>query len=464
MRKQTAKAKAKKTREPPPDEIDPDGHRLWALSYFEFYRRGAIDEPGLFIQKYGVSLAKDKCPFIPTNAARPPLKHGATLFTDITELDVQNLLRSLNENEPHFFGYLPLYRRGEFVFGLEDVLWMLKVGPQIPEELRSAAAIAAYLNALRVGRCELIQGATKVREWHVYIDLPRTITVRGAEISVNYGTEDHLHALCRRSSLPQRTIDVIPILLMTDPRDEKHVTEMNTTLSTRRGTQTIIDGVAYENLGCAHQGRNLIVGAGEHLEPSDAFVDMAESMPLEAGFEENGRPIRVEKRLHNQGAVMRALTEEVGLTAKVIARSQLWLLGRHQTTESDDVSRDLRYWPRRAFDADGNHAPVLYGYKRNTATVLFGAVMHVGPGADERTVQPSDTGEISSVQLRAWGDVVHQFCDGGELKPAFGWAHQQMVYLFHRRILIMVCKYTTDHGLLPVSSLIIDPDDATVAS
>jgi 8-oxo-dGTP pyrophosphatase MutT (NUDIX family) len=428
---------------PLPTEFPVPGHRLRSLSYYEFRTTR-----GVYVQKYGIAMAADQCAAIETD---PPLERGEALFDGITELDVRNLLHSLHENVPLFDGVPPLYPRGEFVFGVDDVLWMLKVGVKeertdgnvtraelIPEALKSASAIAAYLNALRVETCELVQSKLHgASEWHVRVALP---ALDG--IPVEYGSGTALLARCRTTSLPQRTLDVVPLLLMTDER--KTCVALNTTVSTRRCTRTVIDDAAYENVGCARPGRNMIVGAGEHLEPSDAFVQMADSMPLEGAFGATGTPIRIDKLLNEKGAIVRALREEVGLTRQVLERAQMWLVGRHQTLPTDSVSRDLRYWPREVH-IDGER--VLYGYRRSTTTVVFVAVMHVGPGTDERTMSPDDQTEIASVQLRPWDEVVRAFRDAAEMKPAFGWAHELMVKITNRSVPMMVHRYAEEHGI-----------------
>lgn len=430
-------------------------HRLRGLSYYEFRTTR-----GSYVQKYGVAMAADQCAAIATD---PPLEPGEALFDGITELDVRNLLHSLHESVPLFDGVPPLYPRGDFVFGVDDVLWMLKVGVKeevrdgkvtrtefVPEALKSASAIAAYLNALRVATCELVHGAS---EWHVRVALPATLDTLDTldivdtstsldGIRVDYGAGTALLARCRTTSLPQRTLDVVPLLLMTD--ESKRCVALNTTVSTRRSTRTVIDDAAYESVGCARPGRNMIVGAGEHLEPSDAFVHMADSMPLEGAFGATGTPIRVDRLLNEKGAIVRALREEVGLTRQVLERAQMWLVGRHQTLPTDPVSRDLRYWPREVhFDGER----VLYGYRRTTATVVFAAVMHVGPGTDERTMRPDDESEIAGVQLRAWDEIVHEFRDAANMKPAFGWAHELMVNITNRNVQMMVRRYAEEHSI-----------------
>jgi hypothetical protein len=165
-----------------------------------------------------------------------------------------------------------------------------------------------------------------------------------------------------------------------------------------------------------------------------------------------------------KAAMCRAIQEEVGLDRTLLKRAQMWVVGVDATGTKDVVSRDLRYWPRRAFGADGAVAPVLYGYPRACATVVAVAIVHLDPDEsgrlDELRLQPTDTVEVSKVELRAWKEIVPTFCDEvdgrernaenfikAQLKPAFGWAHQRMVEIVNSNMTWIARKYAEASGL-----------------
>lgn len=481
------------------DGADDGGHALRFLSYYEFFAR----KHGLYVHQFPVAMAADVCEKTPKAVA--PLERGATLFDGITEIDVENLLRSLYDNEPHF--YEPEvdpkkdftlkepprgpYGRGEFVFGLTDVLWMVNVGrgekggPFIPAQLRTAEAIAAYLNALVVETCTLTENAKRGEsEWKVTVRMPESVKLRTGtgsdtrDVTVVYGAAKTFDAYCRKSSCPQRAIDVVPLVLCTD--GARNVDRMYTTVSTRSsGGTTTIDGRAYEHVGCAREGRNAIVGAGEHLEPTDEVRQMwegAANRQLIEPKQTNRRrfaelldpryqtPVAVNKETgaSTQNAIQRALREEVGLDVAVGGRARMWVVGMHETRAMDVVARDPRYWPRRVFDAEGNLAPVLYGYARNCATAVTVAIMHLD-AEDSKALRnvrldPADKGEIKDVELCEWKELVPSFRDEldprdpelkrrKQRKPAFGWAHQRMVEIVNESVQGIATEYATEQGL-----------------
>jgi hypothetical protein len=62
-------------------------------------------------------------------------------------------------------------------------------------------------------------------------------------------------------------------------------------------------------------------------------------------------------------------------------------------------------------------------------------------------MRPDDQSEIASVQLRAWDEVVREFRDAAEMKPAFGWAHELTVSITNRNVPMMVRRYAEEHGI-----------------
>ena len=401
----------------------PDGHRLCNLSYFEFYRPSVLG--GLYIHKYPAASAVDQCALTSTDTAPVDVDARPMLFRDITETDVRNLVASLQTNKPLVAGAAApdaraMYDVGDFVFGYEDVLgWLMRPGTDGPAGLTSCG-IAEYLNALEVVRCALVTGAeSRAQEW---------------QLTIESATRSRHVVYCRRTPAPQRTLDVVPLILRSDG-------SVWTTVSRRKRTTTMVDGVEIATVGCTSSGRDTIVGAGEHVETTDLVPELRD-MQL-AGHDQSSvagilraaepTPVLTRRALK---ASKRALSEEVGLAPALLERAQLWLLGQHRVSASAAIARDLRYWPRVALDS-----PVLYGYRRETSTIIYAAVLHID-ASDDVDLRPTDTGEICKATLLPWSDVVATFHDAGARRPAFGWAHTEMVRCVDRHVESMVAAYT----------------------
>ncbi len=440
----------------------PEGHRLCNLSYFEFYRPpcAAFAQRGVYIHKYPVASRLDECPL--TSLVVPPVEasRAARQFHGITAADVRSLIASLEHNTPLSEGEADgraSYAAGDFVFGLDDVLgWLLRVNKRavtkpdgteaaesfIPDELRTSVAIAAYINGLEVVGCTLVTGAASgAREWQLTVELPE---VAGGE-AITYTApraQMRQRVYCRHTSTPQRTLDVVPLILML-PEDT-----LWTTVSRRRSVVERIDSRDVAMVGCASSGRDLIVGAGEHVETTDMIPELLDMQLAGTDVGSVGGILRAQQHppVFKQGrelrASRRALREEVGLTSAAISRARLWLIGQHRLPASAAIARDLRYWPRAALDAAGEAAPVLYGYRRETSTIIYAAVLHLDEG-DDASLRPTDTGEIDKATLVPWHRVVESFREarGAGMCPAFGWAHQEMVRCVDAHAPQLVAEY-----------------------
>jgi hypothetical protein len=318
--------------------------------------------------------------------------------------------------------------------------------PFVPEELNTSERIAAYLNALKVKECVPLDvdcsESGAAREWKVVIQLPQSIWVDRELIWIKYGCAYTLEAYCRKTSAPQRTLDVVPLLLMTD--EEGTVMKTCTTVSARKGdSHTTIDLIKYANVGLAMPGkRDMIVGAGEHLEAgeSDRLYTVVSDMKLEGTSRRTMKGLMksrtdvdpkplvdqkgagANKGLGANGPVNRALAEETGL--KLGKHARTWVIGGHTTRDDDVCSRDLRYWPRRMVQSGQTYD---YGYRRNNSGIIAVAVLKVPSGMEKQTLAPEDTAEIGKVYVKDWDDVVRDFKDEGSMKPAFGWTHAEMV-------------------------------------
>jgi hypothetical protein len=81
---------------------------------------------------------------------------------------------------------------------------------------------------------------------------------------------------------------------------------------------------------------------------------------------------------------------------------------------------------------------VVYGYRRETSTIIYAAVLH----GDDVDLMPTDTDEIDKPTLVPWSDVVASFHDGStRMRPAFGWAHTEMVRCIDKHVERMVSAY-----------------------
>jgi hypothetical protein len=67
-------------------------------------------------------------------------------------------------------------------------------------------------------------------------------------------------------------------------------------------------------------------------------------------------------------------------------------------------------------------------------------VTHLDEGDDAR-LRPSDTAEIRGAALAPWREVVAAFREGGGLRPAFGWAHEEMVRCVDAHAPQLVAEY-----------------------
>jgi hypothetical protein len=493
-----------------------DGHRLCNLSYFEFYRPASVGgnpNLGLFIQQYPPALPSDACKVI--SREKCPLRPGDKLFKGITALDVRNLLRSLTDSvvvvdrlgdndadydlaRTYTKNYIdPRSSTARLEFGFTDILWMLNGGKSylkdgsggklldqsgrpryasfVPDGLSSSATIAEYLNNLEVKGTNLVEGS-----WNLTVSLPK---IEG----VYYGDDGDattLLAYCRASSSPQRTLDVVPLLLM-KKGDSAEICEIMTTRSERATKTVTVDNKQYAAVGLAFQGtrggipgarpaRTRIIGAGEHVEPSDGMkFDASSGMPLVRDgtrrslaelLKERARAPRPElveggMKSKDRSAIRRALDEEVGLSSSVLDRARMWMVGRHETTDTDAVARDPRYWPRRLEvpGESGEAAEVEYGYRRNCATIVFVAVVDIDPTTD-MDLKPRDDVEINAARPIEWREAVRTFRDDAgdaTARPAFGWAHQRMVEIVNGVMPEVVETYVAEHrGLKLAKSLL----------
>jgi hypothetical protein len=359
----------------------PAGHALCNLSYFEFYAPRA----GVYIHKYPVASVVDQCAL--TSTTVPPLD-ATRLFGDVSAADVKSLIASLASNTP-MCAAAP-YAPGDFTFGFDDTVGWLLGAPRPP----TSEAIAERLNALEVTACELVTGAASgAQEWRLAVT----------------GSGGGFYAYCRRTPTPQRALDVVPLIVRAGT--------VWTTVSRRRRAFARIDGADVALVGCASVGRDTIVGAGEHVEATDMLCEQTD---VDAPVLKVGRALKASKR---------ALSEEVGLPGAVIDGARLWLIGHHRVPVHAAIARDVRYWPR--YDA----GRVLYGYRRETSTVIYAAVMRVE--ADVR-LSPTDTGEIYTATLVPWTEVVESFRETGTRRPAFGLAHEDMVRRVEEHVDLLV--------------------------
>jgi len=337
------------------------GHKLRTLSYFEFYR--PCIQP-LYIHKYPVSSAADQCPLTSLTSAPLDVSTHPRLFHDITGTDVKNLTSSLRSNTPVFFAEAleasgaagaaedqqrAMYKPGDFVFGYEDVLGWIVRGITYPS---CSTAIAEYMNTLEVVGCTLVTGVAQ--EW---------------QITIESGTRARYTAYCRMTPSPQRTLDVVPLIL----RNEGPA--VWTTVSRRRRATVVIDGEEVATVGRLVAGRDTIVGAGEHVETTDLVPELAaiRDMQLAAGAAVAIIPVLTARNAAELKATKRALTEEVGLAPELLERARVWLIGQHRVPASAAIARDLRYWPRVGSEQ------VVYGYRRETSTIIYAALRRPRP-------------------------------------------------------------------------------------
>jgi hypothetical protein len=216
----------------------------------------------------------------------------------------------------------------------------------------------------------------------------------------------------------------------------------------------------------ARPARNRIIGAGEHVEPTDGLkFDASSKMPLvrdgtrrslaDLLKEREGAacptPVEDGMKSKDRSAIRRALEEEVGLSSSVLDRARMWMVGRHETTDTDAVARDPRYWPRgiTASGASGDAARVEYGYRRNCATIVFVAVVDIDPNSPDMKMDHKDKGEIQKAEVLEWREAVRTFRDDadGATRPAFGWAHQRMVEIVNGVAPSLVLQYAALHNL-----------------
>ena len=364
------------------------GHALCTLSYFEFYAHRS----GVYIHKYPVASVVDQCAL--TSTTVPPVV-APRLFGDVTAADVTSLIASLTTNTP-MCAAAP-FAPGDFTFGFDDCVgWLLGA----PRPLTSEA-IAERLNALEVTGCTLVTGAASgAQEWR--------LTIAGAA--------GGFCAYCRLTPTPQRALDVVPLIVRAGT--------VWTTVSRRRCTFARIDGADVALVGCASIGRDTIVGAGEHVEATDMLCEQATDAPVM----QVGRALKASKR---------ALSEEVGLPGAAIDGARLWLIGHDRVPAHAAIARDVRYWPR--YNAEG----VLYGYRRETSTIIYAAVMRV---EDPVRLAPTDTGEIYKATLVPWTEVVESFRDTGTRRPAFGLAHEDMIRRVGEHVPRLVAEYHAAHS------------------
>jgi hypothetical protein len=177
------------------------------------------------------------------------------------------------------------------------------------------------------------------------------------------------------------------------------------------------------------------VGAGEHLEAGEYKAAASGDAKLSEPGKTPTPTLRADSGL--KGPVVRALKEEVGLPPDVIQGGKIFLIGNHTTNDSSKVGRDARYWPRVTKEG------VVYGYPRETSTILSAIVMRY-PELLQLKCEQDDKSEVKATFAMDWPSALAKFKPGpgnDNLKPAFGYAHEMMVKWVDSRLDFMINEY-----------------------
>ena len=288
-----------------------------------------------------------------------------------------------------------------------------------------------YLNSL------VVEGCTKVKgQWLLTIgSTEKKFDVAHLNIK-NPPHPDFPGIFCRGKPKPQRAMDVIPIILRVSQAGL--IANVQTILGTRNASQVgmrMRSGLTMDinKDGCSNGHQ---VGAGEHLEAGEYKAAASGDAKLsEPGKTPKPPTLRADSGL--KGPVVRALKEEVGLPPDVIQGGKIFLIGNHTTNDSSKVGRDARYWPRVTNEG------VVYGYPRETSTILSAIVMRY-PELLQLKCEQEDKSEVKATVAMDWPSALARFKPGpgkDNLKPAFGYAHEMMLQWVDSRLDFMINEY-----------------------
>jgi hypothetical protein len=409
-------------------------HSLCVMSYFEFYNR----DKNAYIHKWEAHETdvdtKWQCPF------HGALERGESVRLidfNVTNTHIENLVGSLSNTKQWVNKAItsgdPLETQESvtspsyYEFGFNDVLgWLLP--PQMKGFPPFVDDVCGYLNSL------VVEGCTKVKgQWLLTIGSTSKLDVAHLNIKSPHDT-NFPGIFCRGTPKPQRAMDVIPIILRVN--QEGLITEVQTIVGTRNASQvgmrmqsSLTMNINKDGCSNGHQ-----VGAGEHLEAGEYKAAASGSVQLSKLDDEPTPRLRTDSGL--KGPVVRALNEEVGLPQDVIQGGKVFLIGNHTTYDRSKVSRDARYWPRVT-----TLGGVVYGYPRETSTILSAIVMRY-PELLKLKCEQGDTSEVKTTRAMEWNDALDKFKPGpGNLKPAFGYAHEMMVKWVDSCLDVMIKEY-----------------------
>jgi hypothetical protein len=405
-------------------------HSLCVMSYFEFYNRTM----NAYIHKWEAhetDVEKTwQCPF----HAATREKSVRLIDFNVTNTHIENLVGSLSKTEqwvnssgqgPDFSEIQSVKNRDYYVFGFNDVLgWLLP--PQMKGFPPFVDDVCEYLNSLVVEGCTQVKG-----QWLLTIGSTRKLDVAHLNIKNPHDT-NFPGIFCRGKPKPQRAMDVIPIILRVN--QQGFIANVQTILGTRNASHVDMrmqSGLININKdGCSNGYQ---VGAGEHLEAGEYKAAASGGAELSEPGKTPTPTLRADSGL--KGPVVRALKEEVGLPPDVIQGGKIFLIGNHTTNDGSTVGRDARYWPRVTNEG------VVYGYPRETSTILSAIVMRY-PESLKLKCEQDDKSEIKTTVAMDWPSALAKFKPGpGNLKPAFGYAHEMMVQWVDSRLDFMINEY-----------------------
>jgi hypothetical protein len=409
-----------------------DQHRLCVMSYFEFYNKTM----NAYIHKWEAHETDVdpawQCPF---HVAINREKSVRLLDFDVTSRDIENLVGSLSKTAqwvnssvpgPDFSERQSVTSREYYEFGFNDVLgWLLP--PQMKGFPPHVDDVCEYLNSL------VVEGCTKVKgQWLLTIGSTMK-KFDAAHLNVkNPPNPDFPGIFCREKPKPQRAMDVIPIILRVN--QQGLIAKVQTIFGTRNPNKVAVrmqSGLININKDGCSNGHQ--VGAGEHLEAGEYKAAASGDAKLSEPGKTPKPTLRADSGL--KGPVVRALKEEVGLPPDVIQGGKIFLIGNHTTNDSSKVGRDARYWPRVT------QCGVVYGYPRETSTILSAIVMRY-PELLQLKCEQGDTSEVKTTRAMEWNDALDKFKPGNDnLKPAFGYAHEMMVQWVDSCLDFMINEY-----------------------
>jgi hypothetical protein len=417
----------------PNGNIAPE-HSLCVMSYFEFYNRTM----NAYIHKWEAhetDVEKTwQCPF--HEALKMEGNKPRLLDFDVTSKHIENLVGSLSNTEQWVnssgqgpdFSEMPesVKNRDYYAFGFNDVLgWLLP--PQMKGFPPFVDDVCKYLNSL------VVEGCTKVKgQWLLTIGSTNKFDVAHLNVK-NPPHPDFPGIFCRGKPKPQRAMDVIPIILRVSQAGL--IANVQTILGTRNASKVgmrMQSGLIDINKDGCSNGHQ--VGAGEHLEAGEYKAAASGDAKLsEPGKTPKPPTLRADSGL--KGPVVRALKEEVGLPPDVIQGGKIFLIGNHTTNDSSKVGRDARYWPRVTNEG------VVYGYPRETSTILSAIVMRY-PELLQLKCEQEDKSEVNTTVAMDWPSALARFKPGpGNLKPAFGYAHEMMLQWVDSCLDFMINEY-----------------------